>query len=207
MISGETRISSSNDPQALEQAEGLLRAGGLVAFPTDTVYGLGAMLFDAQAIELLYVVKSRDAAKAIAVLVGNESGLAQVGAELSGVAARLAQRFWPGPLTLVVLAGSKLPANLSPLPTVGVRMPDHPVALALLRRTGPLAVTSANLSGQPSARSAQEVYTQLHGRIPFILDGGVTPGGLSSTVVDCTGSELVVLRQGPISFEQLLDAT
>lgn len=206
MLSIETGIYSSNDPQALEQAGQLLRGGGLVAFPTDTVYGLGAMLFDAQAIEQLYVVKSRDAAKAIAVLVGDESGLAQSAGELSGVASRLAQRFWPGPLTLVVDANPGLPANLSPLPTVGVRMPDHPVALALLRRTGPLAVTSANLSGQPNACSAEEVYAQLHGRIPFILDGGQTPGGLPSTVVDCTGSELVLLRQGPISFEQLVDA-
>jgi tRNA threonylcarbamoyl adenosine modification protein (Sua5/YciO/YrdC/YwlC family) len=99
-----------------------------------------------------------------------------------------------------------LPVNLSPLPTVGVRMPDHPVALALLRRTGPLAVTSANLSGEPSATTAEDVYAQLKGRIPFILDGGQTPGGLPSTVVDCTGSELVILRPGPISWQQLVGA-
>jgi L-threonylcarbamoyladenylate synthase len=164
------------------------------------------MLFDTQAIEQLYLVKGRDAAKAIAVLLGDEAALAQVAGELSGVPARLAQRFWPGPLTLVVPAHPALPANLSPLPTVGVRIPDHPVALALLRRTGPLAVTSANLSGQPSARTAEEVYAQLQGRIPFILDGGQTPGGLSSTVVDCTAGDLVILRQGPISLQQLIAA-
>ena len=201
-----TRVVSSQDPQALAQAEQLLRAGGLAAFPTDTVYGLGAMLFDAQAIEQLYLVKGRDAAKAIAVLVGDEVALALVAGEISGVAARLAQRFWPGPLTLVVPAHPALPGNLSPLPTVGVRMPDHPVALALLHRAGPLAVTSANLSGQPSAANAAEVYAQLNGRIPFILDGGQTPGGQPSTVVDCTGRDLVILRQGPISMRQLMGA-
>jgi L-threonylcarbamoyladenylate synthase len=200
----ETHIISSHDPLALEQAERLLRDGRLVAFPTDTVYGLGAMLWDPHAIEQLYVVKGRDAAKAIAVLVGDETTLTQVAGVLSDLAARLAQRYWPGPLTLVVPAHPALPSNLSPLPTVGVRMPDHPVALSLLRRTGPLAVTSANLSGQPSARTAGEVYAQLSGRIPLILDGGSTPGGLPSTVVDCTGSELVIIRQGPISLEQLI---
>ena len=175
-----------------------------MAFPTDTVYGLGAMLFDFQAVEQLYLVKGRDAAKAIAVLLGSEADLSHVTRELGDVAARLAHRFWPGPLTLVVPAHPALPANLSPLPTVGVRMPDHPVALALLRLTGPLAVTSANLSGQPSTRTADEVSAQLGGLIPLILDGGQTPGGLPSTVVDCTGTELVILRQGPISEQQLI---
>jgi L-threonylcarbamoyladenylate synthase len=200
----QTDILSSDDPRALEQAERLLRLGQLVAFPTDTVYGVGAMLADSSAIEQLYVVKGRDAAKAIAVLLGDEADLAQVAGVLSEHAVRLARRFWPGPLTLVVPAHPALPSNLSPLPTVGVRIPDHPVALALLRRTGPLAVTSANLSGGPSSRTAGEVYAQLSGRIPLILDGGETPGRTSSTVVDCTGGELVILRQGPITMEQLL---
>jgi L-threonylcarbamoyladenylate synthase len=202
----ETHIILSDAPLALEQAEKALRAGDLVAFPTDTVYGLGAMLFDAGAVEQLYRVKGREAAKAIAVLVGSEADLPQVAQELSQVASRLARRFWPGPLTLVVPAHPSLPANLSPLPTVGVRMPDHPVALSLLQRTGPLAVTSANLSGQPSTRSAAEVFAQLGGSIPLILDGGRTPGGKPSTVVDCTRPELVILRQGPISEGQLNEA-
>jgi len=199
-----TRMLSSGDPQALPQAEQLLRLSDLVAFPTDTVYGLGALFTDPAAIEKLYLVKGREAAKAIAVLICDMTALSQVTAELSDLAARLAKRFWPGPLTLVVPAHPDLPANLSPLPTVGVRMPDHPVALALLRRTGPLAVTSANLSGYPSARTAEEVLAQLDGHIPLILDGGETPGGLSSTVVDCTGNQPVILRQGPVTLEQLL---
>jgi len=122
------------------------------------------------------------------------------------MAHRLAGHFWPGPLTLVVARHPSLPDNLSPLPTVGVRMPDHPVALMLLNRAGPLAVTSANVSGAPSASSAQEVFDQLQGRIPLVLDGGPTPGGVPSTVVDCTGSEPMILRQGPITMDQLLEA-
>jgi L-threonylcarbamoyladenylate synthase len=196
-------ILSVNDPVALTRALEVLSSGGLVAFPTDTVYGLGAALFNVQAIDQLYAVKGRDTAKAIAVLVGNTAALAQVTGEMSVVAERLAQRFWPGPLTLVVARHPALPSNLSPLPTVGVRMPDHPAALALLNQAGPLAVTSANLSGASSAVTAQEVFDQLGGRISLILDGGRTPGGLPSTVVDCTGARLVILRPGPVTAEQI----
>lgn len=192
-----------DDPMALPRALEVLASGGLVAFPTDTVYGLGAALFNPQAIDQLYAVKGRDTAKAIAVLVGSAAELAQVTGEMGPLAERLAQRFWPGPLTLVVARHPNLPANLSPLPTVGVRMPDHPAALRLLNRAGPLAVTSANLSGAPNAVTAGEVLEQLGERIHLVLDGGRTPGGLPSTVVDCTASRMVILRPGPITEEQL----
>lgn len=198
-----TIVRSSNHPRALESAIEILRTGGLVAFPTDTVYGLGAMLSDPQAIDRLYIAKGRETAKAIAVLLGSLEQLPQVAGEMSAVAHRLAQAFWPGPLTLVVNRHPDLPPNLSPDPTVGVRMPDHPLALALLNLAGPLAVTSANLSGQPSPSTAQEVYAQLGGRIALILDGGQTPGGAPSTVVDCTTSEPLILRSGPISLDQI----
>jgi len=189
--------------EALEQALELLQQGELVAFPTDTVYGLGVMAFDAQAIDRLYQAKGREAGKAIAILVGEAEALQRVTAGMNEMAMRLAQRFWPGPLTLVVEGHPSLPANLSPRPTVGVRMPDHPVALTLLRRAGPLAVTSANLSGAPNANTAQEVLAQLGGRVALILDGGKTPGGLPSTVLDCTGPQPVILRLGPITLEQI----
>jgi L-threonylcarbamoyladenylate synthase len=202
----ETQILPASNPKALLAAEALLRAGEPVAFPTDTVYGLGAWLWEAQAVERLFQVKGRDAAKAIAVLVGDATALPNVAAAMGPLAERLAKRFWPGPLTLVVPGHPALPPNLSPLPTVGVRMPDHPAALALLRRTGPLAVTSANLSDRPSTISAEEVLAQLGSRIPLILDGGRVPGGLPSTVVDCTGADLVVLRAGPLTEEQLRQA-
>jgi L-threonylcarbamoyladenylate synthase len=122
------------------------------------------------------------------------------------MARRLAGRFWPGPLTLVVPKRPSLPEQVSSGSTVGVRMPDHPVTLALMRQTGPLAVTSANRSGSASSVSAQEVLAQLGGRIPLILDGGQAPGGSSSTVVDCTGPEPKILRPGPISLDEILEA-
>ncbi len=200
----ETQILAAKGSGWAEFARRLLLANRLVAFPTDTVYGLGALAFNPEAIDQLYQVKGRDSAKAIAILIGDISVLRQVTGVMGPMAERLAQRFWPGPLTLVVRSHPDLPANLSPLPTIGVRMPDHPVALELLNRTGPQAVTSANLSGAENAVTAQQVYDQLHGRIPLILDGGQTPGGQPSTVVDCTGDQPVILRQGPITMDQLL---
>ena len=202
----KTDILQASRPAALARALSVLEKGGLVAFPTDTVYGLGAMLFNSQAIEQLYIVKGRDTSKAIAVLLSSLDDLPQVTATIGDIARRLAAYFWPGPLTLVVRRHPSLPANLSPLPTVGVRMPDHPVALELLRAAGPMAVTSANLSGTANACTAQEVYDQLQGRIPLILDGGQTPGGAPSTVVDCTGNEPIILRAGPITLEQIQTA-
>jgi L-threonylcarbamoyladenylate synthase len=202
----ETLLLPTFDPISFDQALETLRRGELVAFPTDTVYGVGVLAFDEQAIEQLYIAKIRDPAKAIAVLIGSPAALAQVAGEMGPLAQRLAQRFWPGPLTLVVPRHPGLPGNLSPQATIGVRMPDHPAALTLLNRAGPLAVTSANLSGAASTQTAQEVYEQLQGRIPLILDGGRTPGGLPSTVVDCTGSQPRILREGPISLQDLLAA-
>jgi len=201
-----TQVLSASEPEALEVALEVLQQGGLVAFPTDTVYGLGALIQRPQAIEQLYRVKGRESSKAIPVLLGNLDEMMRVALQPRGWALRLAERFWPGPLTLVVPKNPVLPAILSPLPTIGVRMPDHPTALALLRRTGPLAVTSANLSGGASTVTAGEVLEQLQGRIPLILDGGRTPGGTPSTVVDCSGEEPKILRPGPISLEDLLQA-
>jgi L-threonylcarbamoyladenylate synthase len=200
----QTQILSAADSSALDVALRKLRSHQLIAFPTDTVYGLGAALDSPEAIEQLYTVKGRDSAKAIAVLVGDAAALSAVASDLSQSARLLAQNFWPGPLTLVVPRRPGLPDNLSSLPTIGVRMPNHPVALSLLNRSGPLAVTSANRSGAANTTTAQEVFSQLGGLIALILDGGQTPGGLPSTVVDCTAEELIVLRQGPITRHQLL---
>lgn len=196
----------ATEPQALSRALETLQAGGMVAFPTDTVYGLGALIQLPESIQALYAVKGREAAKAIPVLLGSPDQVDWVAMPVSAMARRLADKFWPGPLTLVVPKRPDLPVELSLHPTIGVRMPNHPVALALLRVTGPLAVTSANLSGEASAVTAQEVVAQLGGRIELILDGGSTPGGISSTVVDCSGHNPVILRQGQISLEDLLQA-
>ena len=202
----ETRILRGASPGSLKLAVQTLFEGGLVAFPTDTVYGLGAMVSNQQAIDQLYVVKGRDTSKAIAVLVGDPMAVAQVAGEMNDMARNLSRIFWPGPLTLVVPANPGLPVNLSSTQYIGVRMPDHPITLKLLRLSGPLAVTSANISEMPDSCTAQQVYDQLGGRIPFILDGGATPGGEPSTVVDCSKNELIILRKGPISSAQLKEA-
>jgi len=199
-------VLPSTDPQALRLALEALQGGGLVAFPTDTVYGLGALVQIPESIQALYTVKGREVAKAIPLLLGDPEEMRRVALAVSPMARRLAERFWPGPLTLVLPKHPSLPAELSSQATIGVRMPDHPVALALLRVTGPLAVTSANRSGEASAVTAQEVVEQLGGRIGLVLDGGQTPGGVSSTVVDCSGDTPVILRQGPISLEELQQA-
>jgi L-threonylcarbamoyladenylate synthase len=198
-----TNIVLACEPQAYRLAIQLLSSARPVAFPTDTVYGLGAAYDNPQAIEALYVIKGRDTAKAIAVLIGSPEALELVTGPINDRAQQLTERYWPGPLTLVLPRRQGLPDNLSPRHTIGVRMPNHPVALELLRQCGPLAVTSANLSGMPDARTAQEVEAQLSGRIPLILDGGRTPGGMPSTVVDCTGAELALIRPGPISIDDL----
>jgi L-threonylcarbamoyladenylate synthase len=202
----ETQILPSTDPQAIRLALEMLQGGGLVAFPTDTVYGLGALIQIPESIRALYTVKGRVADKAIPILLSSPEHIERVALAANPMARRLAEIFWPGPLTLVVSKRPDLPVELSSQATIGVRMPDHPVALALLRATGPLAVTSANRSGEASAVTAQEVVEQLGGRIELVLDGGQTPGGLSSTVVDCSGQAPVILRQGPITYADMQQA-
>lgn len=195
----KTEILPTSDPNALRYAVDVLRYGGLVAFPTDTVYGVGALAFHREAVMRLYTVKGRSTDKAIAVLLGREADLAQVTSELTPAARRLAEKFWPGSITLVVPKNPKLPEAISSTPTVGVRMPDHDFARRLLTLTGPMAVTSANRSGEPNAQTAADVMAQLAGRIELVLDGGRVRGGVPSTVVDCTAAEPRVLRDGPIT--------
>jgi L-threonylcarbamoyladenylate synthase len=199
----ETLIFPANKQDAIPQALEILKHGGLVAFPTDTVYGVGALAFDAAAVESIYAAKDRPVEKAIPVLIGGPEDLDKVTAEIPPIAAKLAARFWPGALTLVVPKHTHLPEVVSATATVGVRVPDHPVARALLRAAGPMAVTSANISGQDSPKTAGEVSRQLNGRIPLILDGGETPGGVPSTVVACLGSEPVILREGPVTLKDI----
>ncbi len=202
----KTEILSANSPQAIPRAFEVLRDGGLVAFPTDTVYGVGALVFDEKAIESIYAAKERPVEKAIPVLLGDAADIGQVAEEIPLFASRLIERFWPGPLTVLVPKKSSVPVVVSATSTVGVRVPDHEVARALLRLAGPMAVTSANISSQPSPTTAEEVHQQLGGRIALIIDGGRTPGGVPSTLVDCTGSEIQILREGPISRDELLKA-
>ena len=199
----KSQVLPADAANAMDAALGVLRAGGLVAFPTDTVYGIGALAFDEKAVQSIYEAKGRSDEKAIPVLLAGTAELDQVSHSLPRMARLLAEQFWPGPLTLVVPKVSRLPSAVSASDTVGVRVPDHPVALALLKRSGPLAVTSANLSGQPSPCTAQDVLQQLDGRVPLILDAGRTPGGIPSTVLDCTRAEPHILRAGPITLEEI----
>jgi L-threonylcarbamoyladenylate synthase len=202
----QTDILLASAGDTMNRALAVLKAGGLVAFPTDTVYGVGALASDGEAVEAIYTAKDRPVEKAIPVLLGEASDLVRVGTEIPNSAYRLAARFWPGPLTILVPKRADLPDAVSSTPTVGVRVPDHEVARALLRAAGPMAVTSANISGGPSPVTAQEVLEQLRGRISLIIDGGRTPGGVPSTLVDCTTPELQILREGPIPLEELLSA-
>jgi len=200
----KTEILSANTPQAIPRALEVLRDGGLVAFPTDTVYGVGALVFDERAVESIYAAKERPVEKAIPVLLGDAADIGQVAEEIPLTASRLIERFWPGPLTVLVPKKTSVPVVVSATSTVGVRVPDHEVARRLLRLAGPMAVTSANISSQASPTTAEQVNQQLGGRIALIIDGGRTPGGVPSTLVDCTGDEIQILREGPISKDELL---
>jgi L-threonylcarbamoyladenylate synthase len=191
------------DQAGIEEAQQILQQDGLVAFATDTVYGLGALAFSPAAIERLFQAKGRDQSKAIPILLAGPDQLSLVASQVGETVARLAEAFWPGAVTLVVPRHPGLPEVLSPGPTVGVRVPDHPQARAMLRRCGPLAATSANLSGGENPRSASDVLDQMAGRIELVLDGGDSPGGTPSTVVDCTRPEPLVLRPGPVTEEMI----
>jgi L-threonylcarbamoyladenylate synthase len=202
----ETKIVLASSPNAISHALEVLKRGGLVAFPTDTVYGVGALAFSGKAVESIYTAKDRPIEKAIPVLIGDSQDLEKVGINIPAPAYRLACRFWPGPLTILVPKRVDLPESVSATSTVGVRVPDHGIARQLLRAAGPMAVTSANISGRQNPVTAQEVYEQLKGRIDLIIDGGKTTGGIPSTLVDCTTSDLKILRHGPVSLEELLSA-
>ena len=199
----KTEIIPANEIQI---ALKILQSGGIVAFPTDTVYGLGALAFNNNAIESIYKAKNRPIEKAIPILIGDLSDFEKVADDIPNMALRFASRFWPGPLTCIVPKKQTLPLAVSATTTVAVRIPDHVDARVLLRAAGPMAVTSANISGGQNPSTAQELYDQLNGRIPLILDGGTTQGGIPSTLVDCTGELPVILREGPITLNELLSA-
>ena len=189
----------------IARAADVLRDGAIVAFPTDTVYGIGAHAYLPAAVEQLYVAKGRPEVKAIPLLISGLDALPEVAVEIPDLAYALAARFWPGALSLVLRRAARVPDVVtSGGDTVAVRAPDHPVTQALIAAVGaPLAATSANRSGQPAPVVASEVWHQLAGRIHLILDGGTCPGGVASTVVDLTVSPARILRQGGIPAEEL----
>ena len=193
----------AENPASIETALDLLTEGEIVAFPTDTVYGLGTNAFYSPGIIKLFEAKGRDANKAIAVLIGATEQLSLLTDSLSTTARILIEHFWPGGLTIVVPKKKDLPELLSAGSSIGIRMPNHAIALELLKKFGPLATTSANLSGKNNPHDAGDVLHQLNGRVPLILDGGSCPGGIPSTVVDCSTDEVRILRPGTISLEAI----
>lgn len=204
----ETRILSVDpadpDPAVLAEAAVVLQAGGLVAFPTETVYGLGADARSEAAVAGIYAAKGRPSVNPLIVHVADIAQAEEIASEWPAQAQQLAAAFWPGPLTLVVRRKPGMIADAAAAggPTVALRMPAHPVALALLRVAGmPVAAPSANASGSVSPVRAEHVLKDLGGNIALILDGGIVPGGIESTVVDVSGDAPVLLRPG------LLDAT
>ena len=201
----ETRVVGAGAPGVVEEAARLLAGGALVAFPTDTVYGVGCDPWSAEAIARLYAAKERPLHMAIPVLVASPEDVAQVAEAPAGEADRLLRRFWPGALTVVLRRRAGVPDLLTAGGgTVAVRMPDHPLALRLIAAAGgALAVTSANRSGRPSPETAAEVLADLAGRIALLIDGGRAPLGVPSSIVDLTTHPPRLLREGHLSLATL----
>jgi L-threonylcarbamoyladenylate synthase len=182
----------------------ILKQGGIVAFPTDTVYGLGAM-GTRHAVERVYRVKGRPRSMPLPLLLADKSQIGEVAEPMTPTAWLLAERFLPGALTIVLFKSKSVPGFITAGDkTVALRIPAHPIPVALIRGVGaPIIGTSANLSGQPSALTAEEVYAQLGDKVDLIIDGGRCPGDRESTIVDLTGEAPLILREGAISIEEI----
>lgn len=204
-----TRIADvmklSASPEEIQEAGRILRAGGLVAFPTETVYGLGANGLDGDACRGIYEAKGRPSDNPLILHVANRGMMDRVAEEIPLMAEKLLTAFTPGPITLILKKKSCVPESITGgLSTVGIRMPDHDAARAMIRAAGvPIAAPSANTSGRPSPTTAEAVYHDLKGKIPLILDGGPCHYGVESTIVDCTGKTAVILRPGAVTREML----
>lgn len=188
------------DETGIALAADILRGGGLVAFPTDTVYGIGCRVGDPAALERLFAAKARPPERQVPVLIADANAAHALGLGLDERAEALAARFWPGPLTLVLPR-----TDAGDPPTLGVRVPDHPVTRELLGRAGPLATSSANRSGEPEARTPAEVITAFAGvdELDLVVDGGPTPGGVASSVVDLSVTPARLLRESALSRTEL----
>jgi L-threonylcarbamoyladenylate synthase len=205
----QTEIIDALSREALPRAVQVLSSGGLVAFPTDTVYGVGALPWSPEAVSRLYEVKERPRLRAVPLLLAGPDhveGIAVIPGHIESAFRRLATRFWPGGLTLVVLKTARVIEEVSRGPTVALRVPGPALTRELIEAAGgALAVTSANISGQPSPVAAQEVGDQLGGRIELILDGGACPGGVPSTLLDLTVQPPHIIRHGIVSDEDLCE--
>jgi len=188
----------------IEKGVKILQKGGVIAFPTDTVYGLGADAFNSTAVERIYEIKNRPKYRQLPLLIADVERLTTLAKPIPEIAWFLASRFWPGGLTLVLPKTDSLPVYLASGPTIAVRVPNHPVCLAIIQHLGnPIIGTSANISDQPAALTAEEVGQQLGGKIDFIINGGKCLGGKESTVVDATREPPIILRQGIIPLDEI----
>lgn len=199
-----TRFLRAGDPAAIVEAAGWLRRGYPVVFPTDTVYGIGVLPYDESPIERLYEVKGRPTTKGIPILLADPADLEKVAGRIPVAARALIDRFWPGPLTLIVPRATGLPEVISPNDNIAVRIPDHVVARALIREVGgAVATSSANLSGHDPARTGAMAMAAFDGMVAAVLDDGPSPGDRPSTIVDCTAATPVLVRIGPLSAADL----
>lgn len=200
------RIDAAHpDDESIDEAAALLRAGGLVAFPTETVYGLGANALDARAVARIFEAKGRPATDPVIVHLASAAALDQVAVDPPEIAHELAAIFWPGALTLILNKRAEIPREVTAgLGTVGVRVPSHPIALRLLQAAGlPIAAPSANRFSRPSPTQADHVITDLDGRIDLVIDGGPTPVGVESTILDLTVTPPLVRRPGGVSLHAI----
>ena len=186
---------------SISQAAEILKQGGIVAFPTDTVYGLGAICTDEEAVKKIFAAKGRDEGKPLSILVSSIEQAEKIALEIPEKARRLMKKYWPGALTIVLRKRPEISDIVSAeKDTIGIRMPDSRMTVALLEAAGmPLAAPSANTSGKRSSVSADDVICDLSGKVDMILDGGICPVGISSTVVDLTGEKPLILREGIIT--------
>jgi len=189
--------------KALEKSVSILNKGGLIVFPTDTVYGLAAKYDETEAVERIYQVKGRDQTKALAVLIANLDQLKNISTGISENGMKLTTLYWPGALTIILEKRDDLKVPLSNDNSIGIRIPNDPFVQQLSERIGPLATTSANRSGYPSTNKVEDVLEQIGDWVDLIVDGGESEGGIPSSVVDCRGDEIRILREGAISKEEI----
>lgn len=202
------KINSKN-PQIskIRQAAKIIKSGNLVAFPTETVYGLGANALDSKSVKKIFIAKGRPSDNPLIIHISNSEDLKMLVEKIPDAAHKLIKKFWPGPLTLVLKKSKKVPKiTTGGINTVAVRMPENKIAQLLIKEAGvPLAAPSANVSGRPSPTTSKHVYDDLNGKISMIVDGGKTKIGIESTVIDLTRKTPMLLRPGAVTLEQLQD--
>jgi L-threonylcarbamoyladenylate synthase len=194
----------ASNPQAIVETAAAIMRGELVVFPTDTLYGIGTNAFDEEAILSLYAIKRRPLEKGIPILLADIADLEKVAKVVPQSARDLMAHFWPGPLTLIVPRQDNLPLPVSASEGIAVRIPDNDIARAVIRAAGgAVATSSANRSGQVPAQTADQALAELGGDVVIVLDGGPTGQAIPSTIVDCIGKRMRILREGPISGDEL----